>query len=581
MFGGGVGLSRRLRFPLIALAVIAWLGVQIASSAPAATDPSIGYDISFPQCNGTFPTNAAFSIIGVNAGTPYGANPCLGTGDGPSELSWAGMNTDLYANTADPGPAASFHWPTGQQSPRQCNTPSNPGLDTLECHYDYGWNAAENSYRDAVDAYISLGWAARDAARTPVANQWWLDVETANRWTSKPSLNVEALQGAVEYLSSVGALAVGFYSSASDWRTITAVTTRFASHSSWLAWATSPSDPHSRCGGTGFTGGRVALVQYMSGGFDADYRCAAQPAPLSFKTSAQTVIAGVPSGPITVGVSQPPSTGMTIRITSSSTAGNLSISTTGPWSASLSLPVVSGARTSPSFYYEDTRAGTPILTATASGYTTATQTEALRAAALAAIRLSQRNTQIRVGRSQSLSAAGADRFGNTVGVKPTWSVSPALGAFSPNPANPTTFTATAAGAGRIKATVGAISGTGSLFVLKKKRATSTARAARHRRSSPRTRPRLNVRPTAAAPGARVRVFGNAGDCPRGDTVFVLSKAFAGRSFAGLGAITTHVKTHGSFAATGRLRGNARPGRYTVSARCGGSNLGVTAHVRVR
>src|SRR6516165_5996115 len=99
-------------------------------------------------------------------------------------LAWAGVNAGLYANTADPGPLLSSDWPNGQTSPKQCNTVGNPGMDTPECHYDYGWNAAADSYRDAVTAYIALGWAPPGSTRTPVANQWWrLDVETANSWT--------------------------------------------------------------------------------------------------------------------------------------------------------------------------------------------------------------------------------------------------------------------------------------------------------------------------------------------------------------------------------------------------------------
>src|SRR5439155_10519108 len=138
--------------------------------------------------------------------------------------------------------------------------------------------AAADSYQDAVNAYVALGWAAAGANRTPVANSWWLDVETANSWTSTASLNVQALQGEVDYLDSVGAAGVGFYSSTSDWQTITAGTTSFASSPTWLAEASSLSDAQSRCGAAGFTGGGIALVQYPSAGFDADYRCTAQPA---------------------------------------------------------------------------------------------------------------------------------------------------------------------------------------------------------------------------------------------------------------------------------------------------------------
>ena len=192
------------------------IGLLAVPIAPAASDSTVGFDISWPQCNGNFPSGGAFGIVGVNGGKPFGANPCLGTGNGPSELSWAGMNAQLYANTADPGPALSTHWPNGQTSPKQCNTAANPGSNTLECHYDYGWNAATDSYRDAVNAYVSLGWAQSGATRTPVANQWWLDVETANSWTSTPSLNVQALQGELDYLTSAGAAGIGFYASTGD-----------------------------------------------------------------------------------------------------------------------------------------------------------------------------------------------------------------------------------------------------------------------------------------------------------------------------------------------------------------------------
>jgi hypothetical protein len=568
-------LRRRLLFFRPGLALIAALAFAVVGTAPAATDPNVGYDISYPQCNGTFPSGGAFGIAGVNGGKPYGANPCLGTGDGPSELSWAGMNAELYANTADPGPALSSHWPNGQTSPKQCNTAANPGSDTPECHYDYGWNAAADSYQDAVAAYISLGWATAGATRTPVANQWWLDVETANSWTSTASLNVQALQGEVDYLESVGAAGVGFYSSTSDWQTITAGTSTFASLPTWLAGASSLGDAQSRCGGSGFTGGGVALAQYPSGGFDADYRCTAQPV-LSFATAPQTLTAGASSGPISLQLSQPAGAPLTISLTSSSTAGGFSTSSAGPWSTNLALTVAAGATSSASFYYTDTQAGSPGLTATASGYTSATQTETVNAAPLAALSVSPGSALLRVGATQSFNATGRDRYGNAVAVTPTWSVSPVLGTFSPNPANPTTFNAAALGTGTVTAAAGGISGTASISVLARKR-----HAAVLAPSSARARPSLRVRPSVVTPAGRVWVVGRAGDCPRGDLVFVLSRALAGRSFAGVGAVLARVQAHGRFATTGRIRPNLRAGRYAITARCGGGNLGVTAHLLVR
>jgi hypothetical protein len=156
----------------------------LAGADLASAGSSTGYDLSYPQCGAAFPAPGAVSIVGVNGGKPFGVNPCLGTGSSASELQWAGANAMLYANTADPGPALSSHWPNGQTSPRYCDATND---NTADCAYDYGWNAAADSYADAVNAYISLGWAAPGATRTPQANQWWLDVESANSWTSGPA----------------------------------------------------------------------------------------------------------------------------------------------------------------------------------------------------------------------------------------------------------------------------------------------------------------------------------------------------------------------------------------------------------
>ena len=214
-----------------------------------------------------------FGIVGVNDGIVFSPNPCLGAGSSASELQWAGQDAILYANTGNPGPALSHHWPNGQTTPKQCNTTPNPGSDTTNCAYDYGWNAAADSYQDAVDAYISLGWAPVGSTRTPVANQWWLDVETANSWESNLANNVAELQGEVDYLVSVGAAGVGFYSSPADWATITGSTTAFNANGSWVAGAGSQSNAQSKCGTTGFTGGPIVYSQYASNGFDADVRC--------------------------------------------------------------------------------------------------------------------------------------------------------------------------------------------------------------------------------------------------------------------------------------------------------------------
>jgi hypothetical protein len=459
-----------------------WVGLLLAAAplavlvSGAAASSGTGYDISYPQCNGSFPAAPVFGVVGVNDGLPFSANPCLGLGDGPSELAWGGMNAELYANTANPGPALSTHWPNGQVSPQHCNTAANPGADTAQCAYDYGWNAATNSYGDAVGAYVALGWAPPGATRTPVANTWWLDVETANSWTSNTGFNVDELQGEADYLKSVGAASVGFYATPSDWRTITGGTSSFAAFPSWVPGAGSLSQAQANCAGGGVTGGGVALTQYPSGGFDADYRCGVTSPSLSFASAPQTLTAGSSSGPISVALPQASSAATSITVTSSSGAGRFAPSASGPWSSSLVLSVPPGSTSSGGFYYTDSRAGQPLLTASASGYGDATQTETVKAAALATIAITPASAQVRVGGRLRFAATGHDRYGNSVSVIPSWSVSPVLGTVTPNPGNPVTFTARNAGSATITASAGTITGKASITVTRRQISRSATRS---------------------------------------------------------------------------------------------------------
>ena len=227
-----------------------------------------GYDVSYPQCGGALPTNVSFAMVGINDGIVFSANPCAG-----NELAWAERYESvpiLYANTADPGAALSSHWPTGQTTPQAC---SASDTNSSACSYDYGWNAAADSYRDAVNAYVSLGQLPAGATQTPQPNEWWLDVESANSWESNTSNNVSELQGEVAYLQSQGVTALGFYANASDWQTITNGTTAFRSLPSWRPGAGSQRTAASFCGTNGVTGGPTRYSQYASGGFDADVRC--------------------------------------------------------------------------------------------------------------------------------------------------------------------------------------------------------------------------------------------------------------------------------------------------------------------
>jgi len=226
---------------------------------------SRGYDVSYPQCAGSLPSDPAFAIVGVNGGKVFSANSCLAT-----QIAWGGgANAELYANTGNPGPALSSFWPNGQVTPRVCDA-ANP--DTADCAYDYGWNAAQNSLQTAQAAYSSLG-----IRTSPSATRWWLDVETSNSWRSGSAtalaLNVAALQGEVDFLRGAGVTSLGFYSTQFQWNAITGGSLAFSAYPSWLAGGGTLKGAQQLCTRAAFTGGATVLAQYFASGFDADLPC--------------------------------------------------------------------------------------------------------------------------------------------------------------------------------------------------------------------------------------------------------------------------------------------------------------------
>ena len=226
------------------------------------------YDISYPQCGTKLPAPAGTSIVGVNDGILYSTNPCLGT-----EAGWGSAHgLQFYANTGDPGPAYSSHWPAaGQAAPENCTTSDQ---NSTACSYDYGYNAALDSFQRALG----------NSGVNPAGFPWWLDVETGNSWQTLESAygqsapyqlnDTAAIQGEIAGLQSEGVAYVGIYSTGYQWTQITGGTgSTFAGIPAWLAGYSSQSTAHTACGSASFTGGRVTFTQYTSGGFDADYPC--------------------------------------------------------------------------------------------------------------------------------------------------------------------------------------------------------------------------------------------------------------------------------------------------------------------
>jgi hypothetical protein len=193
---------------------------------------------------------------------------------------------------------------------------------------------------------------------------------------------------------------------------------------------------------------------------------------LAFTSNAQTLTAGTPSNAMTVqlqngagaAVTAASSTNVTL---SSNSQGTFATSTGGPWTQTLTDTIPAGSNTTPPFFYQDTTAGTPTLTASSSGSTTGTQTETVNAGPLASITVSPASATIAPGATQAFSASGADAYGNPVSVSGVaWTVSPtSIGTASPTTGSSTSFTAApSAGNGTLTAFVGAIQGSASRSV---------------------------------------------------------------------------------------------------------------------
>ncbi len=235
----------------------------------------VGYDVSSPQCSGSYPSNALFGIVGVNGGLANNANPCLN-----AELRWARTTpgqkhpdqppVSLYLVTANPG-AHVADWPNSGTAQRygSCN-----GLLTNACSYLYGEQRASHSYHLV---------AALDPAAAKTA-PWWLDVELGASWAGTYQLNIAALRGFVDGLRTAGVTGpIGIYSTSAQWKDITGLTARTtpaafnARLPGWVAGAQAATSAQAgqNCAAGGFTGAAPTLAQYRADPFDADLRCTA------------------------------------------------------------------------------------------------------------------------------------------------------------------------------------------------------------------------------------------------------------------------------------------------------------------
>ena len=200
--------------------------------------------MSYPQCGAAKPTGS-FGIVGVSGGRPFTNNSCLAgeyaAAPGPTASLYINTGYSVaYAKSITPGCSASSSSVTGTGRQQQA--------------WAIGCSEAETS----------MTYATQQGATALAA--WWLDVETANSWSSgNLSLNQYAIQGAVARLGQTG-LPVGIYSSASMWSVITG--SGFTPAGLAADWETSGGS----CSAP-FTSSPVWLVQSTTSGFDSDLAC--------------------------------------------------------------------------------------------------------------------------------------------------------------------------------------------------------------------------------------------------------------------------------------------------------------------
>src|SRR5690242_19391397 len=69
---------------VVGLALVVAVVVVLIVALGGNSSPTTGYDVSYPQCSGSYPSSPLFGIVGVNGGLANNANRCLS-----GELRWA------------------------------------------------------------------------------------------------------------------------------------------------------------------------------------------------------------------------------------------------------------------------------------------------------------------------------------------------------------------------------------------------------------------------------------------------------------------------------------------------------------
>lgn len=237
-------MKKLLSMIAVSVTVVA-LSTQAAAASSVYPSGSTGVDISYPNCTAKLPS-VSFGIVGVTGGLVYSHNSCAAAEAGHF------TNLSLYVNTGlNANPSSGYY----VQAQAGCNG------DVYCAAYNYGYNAAADAISYTNSQGISSG-------------KWWLDVETANTWTSDVLQNQKSLQGEYDALVANGATTIGVYSTTVQWQSVTG-----GWQNNWPSWGattwTTASRAKSYCTGHQFTGGPSLLMQYKSkqSKLDQDVAC--------------------------------------------------------------------------------------------------------------------------------------------------------------------------------------------------------------------------------------------------------------------------------------------------------------------
>jgi hypothetical protein len=211
-----------------------------------------GYDVSYPQCTGARSApRAGFSIVGLNDGKAFTANPCF-----QAEWKASAWPRAVYLNSG--------------------YLPDNSSRTTAQCRQlsQYQQTSEEGRAAFAIgcsEARLSL--AALGSQGATDAAMIWIDVEIANSWDPvRMDLNRLALQAEIYQLNAYGR-PVGVYSTAALWQQIVGQWSPDGVVADWVAGAPGLT----ACAGAGFSGHSVWLVQELATwpglGIDSDWAC--------------------------------------------------------------------------------------------------------------------------------------------------------------------------------------------------------------------------------------------------------------------------------------------------------------------